>query len=96
MRRGEERDELRREVGWRLYPGDVPPMREPLLLSWGYDTPVIGDFLGDAFRYWLSGPCGDNKSHTTTLGETWWMMLKAPLRLPSDATNQKDTLKDER
>jgi hypothetical protein len=68
MRATQDGDE---NVSWQVYPNAKPPIDSFVLLSWGYDVPVIGFRVTDRIKY----RDADANAWRSTKGPVFWKPL---------------------
>jgi hypothetical protein len=75
--------ELEGERRWHLFPVERPPIGEDVLISWGYDEPLLGTFDGDQIVYEAA-----RRKHAIVLPVWWSPTPDTPEELPRDAAER--------
>ena len=70
---------VRDAATWKRSEAELPPENTLIMISWGYDTPVIGHYEDGAF--WYGGAYGIAPSKSRN--DVFWMAIpKAPEDMP--------------
>jgi hypothetical protein len=70
---------------WKVFPNEKPAERGDVLLSWGYDTPVLGFYDGSHMHYRVGSRALIATSHV------WWHPLpETPQQIPEHAIRTQE------